>query len=165
MKFRTVLHALLMMTVQGTVTLWSLPLSVHASCGSASCFLTVGNQPGTQPKDTVRVDLQYSHAPQNGPHHRVAAVNVEKKEIVLGEHQEFQTINQQVQLDVNYGLTDNLTLQATLPVVFREHDHRIEVGIEPGAGDPKEGEGVFEHFETTGLGDIRVMGKYGVLRS
>ena len=136
----------------------------HASCGSASCFLAIGNQPSVQPKGTVRADLSYSYVPQTGPDNRVAAVNLEGKEQILDEHQEFQTINQQLQLNLNYGVTDNFTLQLTVPVVFRDHDHRIEVGVEPDSG-PNEGEGEFENFDTSSIGDIRLMAKYGFLPS
>ncbi len=138
--------------------------SAEASCGSASCFLTVGHQATVQPKDLVRIDVAYSYAPQTGPANRVAAVNMERKRQILAEHQEFETLNHRMQLDVNYGVTDNMSLQLTLPVVFREHDHRIEVGEKPTTG-PNIGAGEFENFDATGLGDIRLMGKYGVLPS
>jgi hypothetical protein len=138
--------------------------SAHASCGSASCFLAIGNQPSFQPKGTLRADLAYSYAPQTGPNNRVAAVNLEEKVQILDEHKEFETINQQVRLNLNYGITDNFTLQLTVPVVFRDHDHRIEVGVEPNAG-PNEGEGEFENFDTSSLGDIQLMAKYGFLPS
>ncbi len=130
----------------------------HASCGSASCFLTIGNQPSVQPKDLVRIDLSYSYVPQTSPENQVAAVSIENRKQVLNEHLEFQTINQRLQLDVNYGLTDNITVQLTVPVIFRDHDHRIEVGKE--VATPL---GDFENFDATGLGDIRLMGKYGFL--
>jgi hypothetical protein len=137
----------------------------HASCGSASCFLNVGNQPSVQPADTLRVDLSYSYIPQKGPQGRVAAVNLKTQEQILDEHEEISTINQQLQMNLNYGVTDNFTLQLTLPVIFREHDHRVEVGIEPDTGGHHDGEGTLENFDTSGIGDIRLMAKYGVLPS
>ncbi len=136
----------------------------HASCGSASCFLAIGNQPSVQPQGSLRADVNYSYVPQTGPDQRVAAVNLESKEQILDEHQEFQTINQQLQLNLNYGVTDNFTLQLTVPVVFRDHDHQIEVGVEPDSG-PNEGKGAFENFDTSSIGDIRLMAKYGFLPS
>ncbi len=142
-----------------------LPLpTVHASCGSSSCFLNIGNQPSVQPAGTARVDLSYAYIPQKSPENRVAAVNLEGREQILDEHQEFETLNQQLRLNVNYGITDNFTLQVTVPVIFRDHDHRIEVGVHPESG-PNEGEGEFENFDAAGLGDIRLMAKYGFLPS
>lgn len=132
--------------------------SAHASCGSASCFLTIGNIPAVQPKDLVRVDFNYSYAPMTGPQNRIAAVDLEEKRQILNEHQEFQTINQQLHVDLNYGVTDNITMQALIPVVFREHDHNVEVGA-----DAAEPAGMFQNFDTGGLGDIRLMTKYGFL--
>ena len=74
----------------------------------------------------------------------------------------FQTINQQVRLNLNIGITDNFTVQVTIPGISREHDHRIEVGVEPDTG-ANEGRGNFENFDGAGLGDIRMMGKYAFL--
>jgi len=143
---------------------FSVPSWVWASCGSASCFLNIGNQPAVQPKGTLRADINYSYLPQNGPQQRVAAVNLQEKNQILDEHKEISTITNQVQLNLNYGVTDNFTLQLTVPVIWREHEHRVEVGIDPDSGH-HEGEGVFENFDTSSIGDIRLMAKYGFLPS
>ena len=141
-----------------------IPNLAQASCGSASCFLNIGNQPAVQPKGTLRADINYSYVPQMGPQNRVAAVDLEEKAQILDEHQEISTITNTLQMNLNYGLTDNVTLQLTIPVIFREHEHRAEVGIEPDSG-PGEGEGVFENFDTSSIGDIQLMAKYGFLPS
>ena len=137
---------------------------VYASCGSASCFLAIGNQPSVQPKGTLRADFNYSYVPQTGPNNRVAAVDLDSKTQILDEHKEFETINQQLKLNLNYGVTDNFTLQLTIPVVSREHDHQVEVGVEPENGEDA-GTGEFENFDTSSLGDIQLMAKYGFLPS
>ncbi len=142
----------------------SIPSLTEASCGSASCFLNIGNQPSVQPKGTLRADFNYSYVPQNGPQQRVAAVDLDEKAQILDEHKEISTISNQIQLNLNYGVTDNFTLQLTIPVIWREHEHRVEVGIEPDS-DPGEGEGVFENFDTSSIGDIQLMAKYGFLPS
>ena len=136
--------------------------SAEASCGSSSCFLTVGNQPSAQPKGLTRVDLSYSYIPQTGPQNRVAAIIPEQQRQVLDEHQEFSTLSNRLQMDINHGITDNFTIHLTVPVIFREHDHFIEVGVEPESG-PNIGQGVFENWDTAGLGDIRLQGKYAFL--
>ncbi|MDH3503847.1 MAG: hypothetical protein OEZ41_07265 [Nitrospirota bacterium] len=143
---------------------YSIPNVAQASCGAASCFLNVGNQPSVQPQGTLRTDMSYSYVPQKGPQNRVAAVNLKTKEQILDEHQEISTISQQLQMNLNYGVTDHFTLQLSVPVIFRDHDHRVEVGIEPDSGH-HEGEGEFENFDTSGIGDIRLMAKYGFLPS
>ncbi|RMH36775.1 MAG: hypothetical protein D6690_05115 [Nitrospirae bacterium] len=141
----------------------AMPFSAEASCGSTSCFLTIPNQPTSQPKGVARVDLNYSYIPQTGPQNRVAAVDVEGQRQILGEHQEFQTINHLMQMIVNYGVTDAFTVQLLVPMLFRDHDHRIEVGEEPESDANNIGRGVFENFDTAGLGDIRLMGRYAIL--
>ena len=135
-----------------------VPTIAHASCGSASCFISIGGQQTTQPKGLVRVDLSYGYIPQKGnARNRVASVEVEGKRQIRDEHREFQTISQRAQLRVNYGLTDHLTAQLRIPVISRDHDHNIEVG------DLEGGSGIFENFDTSGLGDIELMGKYAFL--
>ncbi|MEK7222418.1 MAG: transporter [Nitrospirota bacterium] len=132
-----------------------------ASCGSASCFLVTGSEAGVQPKGKLVVDLRYMYVPSNAPDGglsgRVAAVDQERRRVILDEHQEHRTITETTILDVNYGLTDRVTLELTVPYRKIKHSHVIEVGeANGGAGD-------FESFQDTGLGDVRLTGKYSVL--
>lgn len=132
-----------------------------ASCGSASCFLITGTEAGVQPKGKLVVDLRYAYAPSNAPDGglsgRVAAVDQERRRVILDEHQEHRTIAETTILDINYGLTDRVTLEVTVPYRKIKHSHVIEVGeTNGGAGD-------FESFQDAGLGDIRVTGKYNFL--
>ena len=131
-----------------------------ASCGSASCFLVTGSEAGVQPKGQLSVDLRYSYASAGqaaGVSGRVAAVDQRRRRVILDEHLEQRTISQFYTLDVNYGLTDRLTVELTLPYRKLKHTHHIEVGEENG------GAGNFESFADNGLGDIRLTGKYSVL--
>ena len=132
----------LVVLTSAILAMW-IPNLAQASCGSASCFLNIGNQPAVQPKGTLRADFNYSYVPQTGPQQRVAAVNLKTKEQILDEHKEISTITNQFQLNLNYGVTDNFTLQLTVPVLWREHEHRVEVGIDPDSGH-HEGEGVLK---------------------
>jgi len=131
-----------------------------ASCGSASCFLVTGSEAGVQPKGQLSMDLRYSYASagqSDGVSGRVAAVDQRRRRVILDEHLEQRTISQFYTLDVNYGLTDRLTVELTLPYRKLKHTHFIEVGEENG------GAGNFESFTDNGLGDIRLTGKYSVL--
>jgi hypothetical protein len=135
-------------------------LEVLASCGSASCFLITGTEAGVQPKGKLSVDLRYSYAAADladGVGGRVAAVDQRQRRVILNEHLEQRTISQFYTLDVNYGLTDRLTVELTLPYRKLKHTHIIEVGEENG------GVGNFESFTDNGLGDIRLTGKYSIL--
>jgi len=135
-------------------------LEAHASCGSASCFLVTGAEAGVQPKGTWSVDLRYAYASagqSDGVSGRAAAVDQRRRRVILNEHREQRTISQSYSLDVNYGLTDNLTVQMIAPYRKLKHTHFIEVGERNG------GVGDFESFTDNGLGDIRLTGKYSVL--
>jgi hypothetical protein len=75
----------------------------------------------------------------------------------MDEHFENRTISEITTLDVNYGLTDNFTLELLVPYRRLKHTHTIELG------DANGGAGTYEAFEHNGLGDIRVNGKYNFL--
>lgn len=135
-------------------------LEALASCGAASCFLVTGSEAGVQPKGQLSMDLRYSYAAvgqADGVSGRVAAVDQRRRRVILDEHLEQRTISQLYTLDVNYGLTDRLTVELTVPYRKLKHTHLIEVGEENG------GVGNFESFTDNGLGDIRLTGKYSVL--
>jgi hypothetical protein len=132
-----------------------------ASCGSATCFVVTAGEAGTVPKGTLTMDLSYRFAaldsPPDGASGRIAAASVDRRRIVLDEHKEFRSANQSYQLDINYGLTDRLTVELTVPYLRKKHKHRIEVGeTQGGAGDP-------ETWGDNGVGDIRLTGKYALL--
>jgi len=78
--------------------------------------------------------------------------------MILDHHQETRTITQQATLDLNYGLTERVGLQLTLPYMWRTHHHIDGLG-EDGAN----GEGESTNFSANGAGDIRVGLKYNVL--
>ncbi|MDO8546666.1 MAG: hypothetical protein Q7R68_04825 [Nitrospirales bacterium] len=142
------------------VALMLLIGEAFASCGSASCFLVTGSEAGVQPKGQVSMDLRYSYAAagqSDGVSGRVAAVDQRRRRVILDEHLEQRTISQFYTMDVNYGLTDRLTVELTVPYRKLKHTHHIEVGEENG------GIGNFESFTDNGLGDIRLTGKYSVL--
>jgi len=131
-----------------------------ASCGSASCFLTTGAESGVQPKGQVSVDLRSAYATvgqADGVSGRTAAVDQRRRRVILDEHREQRTISRFYTMDVNYGLTDRLTVDVTLPYRKLKHTHFIEVGEKNG------GSGDFESFTDNGLGDVRLTGKYSLL--
>src|SRR5438552_11932574 len=77
----------------------------------------------------------------------------------MNEHAEHRTILEVTTLDVNYGLTNNLTLELLVPYKHIKHTHIIE------RGSPPTGEGEYEAFQDAGIGDIRVNTKYSFLPS
>jgi hypothetical protein len=60
-------------------------------------------------------------------------------------------------LDVNYGLTNNFTIEVLVPHKRLVHTHTVELGTDNG------GFGTYERFSNAGIGDIRLNGKYAYL--
>ncbi len=132
----------------------------QASCGSAACFMLTGEEGAVQGQGKLSVGLQYAYTISKlapGVSGRVTSVDQEARQLVLDEHFENRTIAEITTLDVNYGLTDNFTLELLVPYRRLKHTHTIELGNDNG------GAGTYEAFEHNGLGDIRVNGKYSYL--
>src|SRR5713226_4711676 len=132
----------------------------HASCGSAACFMLTGEEGAVQGKGKLSVGLSYAYTISKiapGTSGRVTSVDQEARQLVMNEHFENRTIAEIVTLDVNYGLTNNLTLEVLVPHKRLEHTHTVELGNDNG------GAGVYEKFQNAGLGDIRLNGKYSFL--
>lgn len=147
-------------------TVMGMASKAYASCGSATCFIVNAGEAGTLPKGTLTTDLSYRYAAldsvPDGASGRIAAVSVDRRRIVLDEHKEFRSANQVYQMDINYGLTDRLTVEVTVPYLRKKHKHRIEVGEQPTAGADA-GTGDPETWSDNGVGDIRLTGKYALL--
>lgn len=133
----------------------------EAACGGSNCALIVGSQDGVLSKDDFVMDLSYryvlSENPQRGSDSTSQAktpkVNFETRSLNLEEHTEIRTINELIQFDVSYGVTDKLTLSLNVPLSNdRYHEHR-------------EGTTTSNNNGTTGLGDITLMAKYPLLQT
>lgn len=139
-----------------------LPNPVEASCGSASCFVVVNSQSSGSPKGTLTVNGIYTYVPQgtllSGTTGIIPAVETDSRELILGDHKEKRTISQQYTLDLNYGLTDSITLELTMPYKVMLHRHIQDIGREG-----PNGEGVPTLFTDNGLGDMILTTKYTYL--
>jgi hypothetical protein len=131
-----------------------------ASCGSAACFILTGVE-GVQLRNVLRFDLSYSYTPSSVPDGQsglVAAVAGAEPGvpplIILNEHHERSGRTEFVTLTVDYGLSDNLTLQLQLPYKNVVHEHDISLGL------ANRGAGIFEKYKDAGIGDIFVGAKY-----
>lgn len=142
------------------VALMLLIGEAFASCGSAACFMITDDEASVQQKGKLSVDFRYAYTISKldtSVSGRVASVDQEARRIVLNEHLEQRTISETESLDINYGLTDRLTLGVTVPYRRVNHTHFIEVGNDNG------GFGTYEAFQDTGIGDMRLLGKYNFL--
>ena len=132
----------------------------QASCGAATCFMLTGEEGAVQGEGKLSVGFSYAYtiskrAPDTSG--LVTAVNQENRQLILNEHLENRTITEITTLDISYGLTNNFTLEVLVPYKSLKHTHTVEIGEENG------GAGTYEAFRDSGLGDIRVAGKYSIL--
>lgn len=134
----------------------SLGPLVHATCGSAGCFLVTGTEQGLTGTGKLGFDLSYRYVDQDVklagsddvPEVLAPKIDFETGEIEPDHHREIRTQNTAVLLGVTYGMTERLTLAVSLPLVQdRDHEHFDEVGTEE------------EHFSGSdgqrGLGDLQ----------
>jgi len=135
-----------------------------SSCGSANCFLVTGTQEGISNSGQMTLDISYRYIPmddfQRGSGSAgeavVPKVDFGNGVIEDGHHREVRTINELVQVDLGYGLTERFTIQVSIPLVNdRTHEHFDGVGTTDEEFTRQDG--------TSGMGDIRVTGRYAAL--
>ncbi len=132
-----------------------------ASCGAVTCFVVIGSQQQVPLAGLLTVNGIYNYTPMrllSGTSGVIPAVDQASRQMILDHHKEARTITQQATLDLNYGVTDRLGVQITIPYMWRTHKHIDGIG-EDGAN----GEGAPTQFSSNGIGDIRVGLKYNVL--
>lgn len=135
--------------------------SASASCGAVNCFVVIGSQQQVPQAGLLTINGIYNYTPMrllDGTTGVIPAVDQASKLMILDHHKEARTITQQTTLDLNYGVTDRLGVQLTIPYMWRTHKHIDGIG-EDGAN----GEGTPVQFSANGAGDIRVGLKYNVL--
>jgi len=139
---------------------WPGTQTAQASCGAVTCFVVIGSQQQVPTAGVLTVNTMYNYTPMrvlDGTNGVISAVDQADRALILDHHQETRTITQQATLDLNYGLTDRIGLQLTLPYMWRTHKH-ID-----GLGEDNGGAGEATNFSANGIGDIRVGTKYNVL--
>lgn len=131
-----------------------------ASCGSAACFMVTGEEGAVQGQGKLSVGLTYAYTISKlapGTSGLVVSVDQENRALTINEHRENRTIAETETLDINYGLTNNFTLEVLVPHKRLTHTHTVELGTDNG------GFGTYERFSNSGVGDIRLNGKYSFL--
>lgn len=128
--------------------------TAYASCGSSFCAMnTQWDTQGLMHDEGLRIDLRYSYARADTP--RVGSSKVAKPSptdpALLGaEVENMRTVNQSLNLDLDYAINYQWSVAVGLPVVMRDHAHQI--------GDPALT--IVEQNKFTELGDVRVVGNY-----
>lgn len=139
----------------------SFASSASASCGAVSCFIVIGSQQQVPQTGLLTINGIYNYTPMRllgGTDGVIPAVDQASRQMILGHHKETRTITQQATMDLNYGVTDRLGVQLTVPYMWRTHKHIDGLGEDGVAG-----EGAPNQFSANGIGDIRVGLKYNVL--
>lgn len=139
--------------------LW--PSHVAASCGAVTCFVVVGTQQQVPQAGLLTFNTIYNYTPMrllDGTNGVISAVDQSGRRLILDHHQEIRTITQTINFDLNYGITDRLGVQVTVPYLWRTHKHIDGLG-EEGVN----GEGALVPFRDNGIGDMIITAKYNVL--
>ena len=109
---------------------------------------------------SLTVHAIYNYSPMrllDGTNGVNSGIDQANRQMILDHHQETRTITQQATLDLNYGITERIGLQLTLPYMWRTHHHVDGLGEDGG------GAGESTNFSANGAGDIRVGLKYNLL--
>lgn len=130
--------------------------TAYAGCGSAFCSVnTHWDTQGLASDDGLRIDLRYSYAKADTP--RVGSSKVAKPlasdpNLLGAEVENLRTINQSLNMNVDYAINPQWGVAVDLPFVMRDHSHQI--------GDPIPANVTTEQKSFSKLGDIRVVGNY-----
>jgi len=140
--------------------------NVYATCGSTACFLSTRTQDGTLLGHTFRLDLSYRYVDQSrrrlgsSSTDEVLTPGVNFAEGILepDHHREIRTGFHVIQADASYGITDRLSLLASIPLLSAKHHEHVVLE----EGEPErftDGDG------TTGIGDLQLGARYALLPS
>src|SRR5450756_903974 len=127
--------------------------NAYASCGSSFCSVnTHWDTQGLVNDDVLRIDLRYSYANANtlrGGSGKISAATPNGSG--QGEIENMRTINQMLNLDLDYAIDQKWNVALDLPLVMRDHTHTFDSSV----SGP-----LVQQAKFTGLGDVRVLGKY-----
>ena len=140
---------------------WSGDQIARAACGSVTCFVVIGSQQQVPLAGLLTFNTMYNYTPMRlleGTTGVIPAIDQAGRRLILDHHQEIRTITQTVTVDLNYGITDRLGIQVTIPYLWRTHRHIDGLGE-----DGPNGEGEQVNFGDNGIGDMIVTAKYNVL--
>ncbi len=137
--------------------------TAHAACGAVTCFVVVGSQQQVPQAGLLTFNTIYNYTPMrllDGTSGVIPAIDQTGQRMILDHHREIRSITQTVTFDLNYGITDRLGIQVTIPYMWRTHKHIDGLGEEG-----PNGRGELVPFNDTGVGDVTFTGKYNVLQS
>ncbi len=102
--------------------------------------------------DSLRVDLRYSYANANTFRSGSSKIAPAQPTGSNTEIENLRTINQMLNLDLDYSVDQKWNVALDMPVVMRDHTHTFD--------SPSPPVPFVQQAKFTGLGDIRVLAKY-----
>lgn len=139
---------------------WFSVQTAQASCGAVTCFVVIGSQQQVPQAGLLTFNTIYNYTPMrllDGTTGVIPAIDQHDQRMILDHHREIRTITQTATFDLNYGITDRLGIQVTIPYLWRTHKHIDGLGEENG------GRGDLVPFKDNGIGDVTFTGKYNIL--
>ena len=138
------------------VTLLCTTSYAYAGCGSSFCSVnTHWDTQGLVNNEGLRLDLRYSYAKADTPRtgsSKVARPLPTDPALAGAEVENMRTINQILNMDMDYAINRQWSVALDLPVVMRDHAHQI--------GDPNPALVTTAQKSFSQLGDIRLVGNY-----
>jgi hypothetical protein len=126
--------------------------NVYASCGSSFCSVnTHWDTQGLVNNDSLLVDLRYSYAKADTFRGGSSKITPALPSGSGEEIENLRTINQLLDLNVDYAASAKWNVAVDLPFVMRDHTHTLDSSV----SSPFEQQARFN-----ALGDMRVLGKY-----
>jgi hypothetical protein len=136
-------------------TLLCISINAYASCGSSFCSVnTHWDTQGLVSDDSLRVDLRYSYAKADKLRGGSSKINPEPTSGSGEEIEDKRTINQLINLDMDYAISVKWNVAVALPFVMRDHTHTFD-SLSPDAP-------FIQQAKFNELGDVRVLGKYSL---
>lgn len=133
----------------------------EAACGAVTCFVVIGSQQQVPQAGLLTFNTIYNYTPMrllDGTNGVIPAIDQANRRLILDHHQEIRTITQTVTFDLNYGITERLGVEVTIPYLWRTHKHIDGLGE-----DGVNGKGELVPFKDNGIGDMIITAKYNVL--
>lgn len=128
-------------------------VNAYASCGSSFCATNTNwDTQGLITNPGLRVGVRYSYSQADTPRSGKSKVS---NDLATGqadtEVENLRTLNQSLNLDIDFALNSQLSIALAAPWVIRDHSHTLSDGA---------GGGTVEQGQFSQLGDIRLMGSY-----
>ena len=135
------------LAISGAMLATGMFQSAHASCGATFCSVnTQWETQGAWTEPGIRFNLRYEYTDQDQLRNGTDKVEPAG---VLDTHDEIRTLNRNLHVGMDYAFNPTWAVSLQVPVVNRDHSH-VHNDVVP----------EYEAWNLTGLGDMRLSGRY-----